>query len=99
VLAPAYLCPLALTTGKDGKKGEVEAEPPPETITSVFIPGIEAAISEYVAKWQQRDESANFSQSHDEELVKEELRPLVFEDVRKQVGGVVVVSLPAEAAA
>jgi hypothetical protein len=38
-----------------------------------------------VAKWQQRDESGNFTQVHDEELAKEELRPLVFEDVRKQV--------------
>jgi hypothetical protein len=54
-------------------------------ITSVFIPVIEAALAEYVGKWQERPEGDNLAQSHDVELIKEELRPLVFEEVRQQV--------------
>jgi hypothetical protein len=34
---------------------------------------------------QDRDEGSNLSQAHDPELVKEELRPLVFDEVRRQV--------------
>ena len=36
---------------------------------------------------QDRDETSNPGQRYDLELLAEELRPLVFEDVRKQVGG------------
>ena len=54
-------------------------------MTSVFVPVIEAALAEYVSKWQDRSEGDNLSQAHDPELVKEELRPLVFEEVRQQV--------------
>lgn len=36
---------------------------------------------------QDRDEGDNFTQRHNPELVKEELRPLVFEEVRQQVRG------------
>lgn len=52
---------------------------------SVFVPSIEAAVQEFVAKWQDRDESANFFQAYDAELVKDELRPIVFEEIRVQV--------------
>jgi hypothetical protein len=31
-------------------------------VTSVFIPSIEAAVQEFVAKWQDRDEMNNFFQ-------------------------------------
>lgn len=34
---------------------------------------------------QDRDESSNFAQRYDAELVKEELRPIVFEETRLQV--------------
>ena len=36
-------------------------------------------------RWQDKDESGNFWQKYDPELVKEEVRPLVFEEVRVQV--------------
>lgn len=62
-----------------------EEEKPEEKITSVFIPSIEAAVQEFVAKWQDRDESSNFFQRHDAELAKDELRPIVFEEIRQQV--------------
>ncbi len=40
---------------------------------------------EFVAKWQDRDETNNFFQKHDVDLIKEELRPIVFEEIRQQV--------------
>ena len=52
-----------------------------EKITSVFVPSIEASVHEFVAKWQDRDETDNFGQKYDQELVKDELRPIVFEEV------------------
>lgn len=84
----------------------------------MFVPDIELAIQDFVAKWQDRDESLNFAQRYcfhpliylhrsiwvhparisrcqgvlhpelcryDPDIVKDELRPLVFEQVRKQV--------------
>ncbi len=72
-----------LTLPKQADKEE--APKVEEVISSTFVPAIEAAISEYVARWQDRDETDNFAQHYDEELVREELRPLVFEEVRKQV--------------
>lgn len=69
-----------------GKKGaEVVEEVKEETITSVFVPSIEASVHEFVAKWQDRDETDNFLQKYDQELVKDELRPIVFEEVSKPV--------------
>ena len=38
-----------------------------------------------MVKWQDRDERDNFFQKHDAQFVKEELRPVVFEEVRKEV--------------
>ncbi|KAK9817170.1 hypothetical protein WJX72_010626 [[Myrmecia] bisecta] len=72
--------------GKDAKKTEPEAAPKTEeVVTSVFVSDIEEAVKEYVDKWQERDESANFAQRYDAELVKAAMRPLVFEEVRVQV--------------
>jgi hypothetical protein len=56
-----------------------------QVVPSVFVPDIEAAVQDFVAKWQDRDESLNFAQRYDPDLVRDELRPLVFEQVRKQV--------------
>lgn len=36
-------------------------------------------------RWQDKDESGNFWQKYDPELVKEEVRPLVFEEIRQEV--------------
>ncbi|KAI8469151.1 MAG: hypothetical protein J3K34DRAFT_514240 [Monoraphidium minutum] len=67
--------------GAAGGKDRDDGAAPEEAIGSAFVPLIEAAVAEYVAKWQDRDESSNFEQRHDPELVQEELRPLVFEEV------------------
>ena len=57
-----------------------------ETISSQFVPALEAAVQDYVTKWQDRSEAGNFSQKHDPELIKDELRPIVFEEIRGGVG-------------
>lgn len=67
--------------GKKGDEGPVVKE---DKITSVFVPSIEASVHEFVAKWQDRDETDNFFQKYDQELVKDELRPIVFEEIRAQ---------------
>jgi hypothetical protein len=56
-------------------------------ISSAFIPLIEGAVAEYIGKWQERPApgGASWEQQHDPELLKDELRPLVFEEVRQQV--------------
>ncbi|KAG2497810.1 hypothetical protein HYH03_004081 [Edaphochlamys debaryana] len=69
--------------GKKGDDGMGSGEA--EKITAVFIPSIEAGVQEFVAKWQDRDEQDNFHQKFDGELVKDELRPIVFEEIRLQV--------------
>jgi len=76
--------------GKDAKgkgkgKGAEEEAPVEEKMTSMFIPAIESGVQEFVAKWQDRDETNNFFQKYDADLVKEELRPIVFEEIRQQV--------------
>lgn len=70
-----------------------EEEKKEEVVTSVFIPDIEDAVQEYVVKWQDRDERDNFIQKHDPDLVKDELRPIVFEEIRQQVDEEVQVML------
>ena len=76
--------PTATASAADGAAGAGAAPPPQQA--SAFVPLIEAAVAEYAAKWRGRDEAANAAQAHDPELAKEELRPLVFEEVRLQVG-------------
>ena len=68
-----------------GKKGAEEEEVKVEKVTSIFVPSIEASVHDFVAKWQDRDEKDNFFQKFDADLVKDELRPIVFEEVRVQV--------------
>ena len=59
-----------------------------ETRLFFILPDIRFTVScaqEFVAKWQDRDETDNFFQKYDAELVKDDLRPLVFEEIRLQV--------------
>ncbi|KAG1669632.1 hypothetical protein FOA52_010792 [Chlamydomonas sp. UWO 241] len=70
---------------KKGKGGADDNAVVEEKISSVFVPSIESAVHEFVAKWQDRDETDNFFQKFDQELVKDELRPIVFEEIRLAV--------------
>ena len=45
---------------------------------SMFIPGIEEASSTYEEIWKQRDETENFQQKYDAELIKELKRSVLF---------------------
>ncbi|DBA81732.1 hypothetical protein WJX77_003084 [Trebouxia sp. C0004] len=67
-------------------KGEAVQEKKEETVSSVFVSDLEAAVKVFVEKWQDHPEGANaLAQKHEAELVRQELRPLVFEEVRLQV--------------
>jgi len=73
--------------GKKGKKGKGE-EDEEEGIKfqpSSFVPTINETAVSYQGIWQTRDESNNFAQKHDTELIKEAKRIEVEEEIRAQV--------------
>ena len=61
--------------------------------SSAFALDLEKTVDVYTSKWQKRNEEHNFQQMHDTELVKEELRPVVFEEIRQEVDAEVAVML------
>lgn len=66
--------------------GDAEEEKKAETVSSAFVGDLEAAVKLFVEKWQDHPEGANaLAQKHEPDLVRLELRPLVFEEVRLQV--------------
>ncbi|CAG9462067.1 unnamed protein product [Pedinophyceae sp. YPF-701] len=75
----------AKAKGKGKGKGDEDGEEEVKGVSTVFVGAIEEAVQEYVARWQDCDEAGNFAQKYDPELVKEELRPVVFEEVRAEV--------------
>lgn len=72
---------------KKGKKGKGNSEEEAGIVfePSVFVPTISETHKTYKEVWQKRDEAMNFSQKHDAELVKEQKRTEVEEEVRVQV--------------
>merc|ERR1712050_412231 len=74
--------------GKKGKKGKGDDEDAEEgwkLAPSAFVGAINEGTNTYQGVWQPRDETGNFSQKHDVELIKEEKRMEVEEEVRNQV--------------
>ncbi|XP_075036492.1 dynein regulatory complex protein 11 isoform X1 [Mixophyes fleayi] len=71
--------------GKKGKGKEQEEEPGWKMSPSQFLPGITSANHTYEGVWQNRDESWNLHQTHDSELIKEDKRKEVEEEIRIQV--------------
>lgn len=72
--------------GKGDEKGEDEHEDnEPKIPESKFVSAIEAGVKTYGDKWQERDEGNNFFQKYDAEMVKDELRPVVYDEVRVEV--------------
>ncbi|XP_054836723.1 dynein regulatory complex protein 11 [Eublepharis macularius] len=69
---------------KTKKKGEDE-EDGWKMGPSNFLPIMEAGNNKYKDVWQNRDEGWNFSQEYDPELIKEEKRKEVEEEIRVQV--------------
>nr|XP_060639945.1 dynein regulatory complex protein 11 isoform X3 [Anolis sagrei ordinatus] len=69
---------------KPKKKGEEEEEGW-KMSPSNFLPIMEDGNNKYKDIWQNRDEAWNFSQEYDPELIKEEKRKEVEEEIRVQV--------------
>ncbi|GBG87220.1 hypothetical protein CBR_g45279 [Chara braunii] len=67
-----------------GRREEV-VKPPEETCPIYFRDHIRKAINTYCTRWQDKDETSNFHQKHDVELVKDAIRPSIFEELRKEV--------------
>ncbi|XP_075925316.1 dynein regulatory complex protein 11-like isoform X2 [Petromyzon marinus] len=71
--------------GKKSKAGDEEEEEGWKMAPSNFLPTISEGHKTYTDVWQNRDESNNFSQKFNAELVKEEMRKKVENEIRKQV--------------
>eukprot|EP01116_Phalansterium_solitarium_P018485 TRINITY_DN4902_c0_g1_i1.p1 TRINITY_DN4902_c0_g1~~TRINITY_DN4902_c0_g1_i1.p1 ORF type:complete len:633 (+),score=286.29 TRINITY_DN4902_c0_g1_i1:138-2036(+) len=68
------------------KKADDEPKPPEVQLPpSNFLLAIQQSFETYTNVWANRDESSNFAQKFDPELVKEQLRPTVIEEIRKKV--------------
>ncbi|XP_023195833.1 IQ and AAA domain-containing protein 1 isoform X2 [Xiphophorus maculatus] len=67
-----------------GKGGE-EDEDGLTMMPSAFLSELEVANKRYKEVWKNRNETENFSQIHEVELVKEEMRKIVEAEVRLQV--------------
>ncbi|NXI66478.1 DRC11 protein, partial [Anseranas semipalmata] len=74
--------PKEKKTQKTGKKEEDEGW---KMAPSNFLSIMEEGSSQYKAVWQNRDEGWDFLQDHDPELIKEEKREEVEEEIRVQV--------------
>ncbi|KAM4629825.1 dynein regulatory complex protein 11 [Polymixia lowei] len=68
-----------------GKGGEEEEEAGLKMLPSGFLADLEVAHKNFAGVWQNRNESKNFSQRHEAELIKEERRKEVEAEIRVQV--------------
>jgi len=71
--------------GKKGGKDEEEEDLGIVFDPSVFVPTLAETSKEYKEIWEKRNESANFTQKHDTELIKEQKRLEVEEEIRLHV--------------
>ncbi|KAM9475080.1 dynein regulatory complex protein 11-like [Clarias gariepinus] len=72
---------------KDPKKGEKQQEEDPGLILrpSAFLSELQNGHTTFTDVWQNRDESKNFSQRHEAEIIKEEKRKEIEAEIRLQV--------------
>eukprot|EP00111_Clytia_hemisphaerica_P004244 TCONS_00012119-protein len=72
---------------KKGKKGKGDEEEDVGIVfdPSAFVPTLSESSKMYRGVWENRDESLNFSQKHDVELIKEEKRVEIETEVRLHV--------------
>uniref|UniRef100_A0A4W6FG33 Zgc:153738 n=1 Tax=Lates calcarifer TaxID=8187 RepID=A0A4W6FG33_LATCA len=66
-------------------KGKDEEEVSLKMLPSAFLSDLEVGNKTFVDFWQTRNESKNFSQRHDVELIKEEKRKVIEAEIRVQV--------------
>ncbi|KAM4738665.1 dynein regulatory complex protein 11 isoform 2-T2 [Anableps anableps] len=67
------------------KKKEEDDEAGLKMMPSAFLSDLEVANKRFEDVWKNRDESENFSQMHEVELIKEEMRKVLEAEVRVQV--------------
>ncbi|KAL7884540.1 hypothetical protein AOLI_G00073100 [Acnodon oligacanthus] len=67
------------------KGGEEEEEPGLKMLPSAFLSELQKAQKTFTDVWQNRDESKNFNQRHEAELIKEEKRKEIEAEIRLQV--------------
>ncbi|XP_065103972.1 dynein regulatory complex protein 11 [Paramisgurnus dabryanus] len=68
-----------------GKVQDEEEEPGLKMLPSAYLEDLERGHKTFAAVWQNRNESKNFSQRHETELIKEEKRKEIEVEIRKQV--------------
>ncbi|KAM9762046.1 dynein regulatory complex protein 11 [Menidia menidia] len=68
-----------------GKEDEEAEEAGLKMLPSAFLSDLEQGDKIFVDYWKTRNESGNFSQKHEVELIKEEKRKLIEEEIRVQV--------------
>ncbi|XP_051760263.1 dynein regulatory complex protein 11 isoform X2 [Ctenopharyngodon idella] len=71
-----------------GKKGNIEdeeEEPGLKMLPSAYLADLKTEHKTFSEVWQNRNESKNFSQRHELELIKEEKRKEIEVEIRKQV--------------
>ncbi|KAF4072664.1 hypothetical protein AMELA_G00265580 [Ameiurus melas] len=66
-------------------KGEEEKEPGLKLLPSEFLSELQTGHKTFTEVWRNRDESKNFSQRHEAELIKEEKRKELEAEIRLQV--------------
>lgn len=73
--------------GKKGKAAEPPEpiKPPPLTGKTAFTEATVNVLDQYETTWMGRDEQGNYLQRHDEELVRNTVRPDVEAEVRQKV--------------
>ncbi|XP_043923534.1 IQ and AAA domain-containing protein 1-like [Protopterus annectens] len=71
--------------GKSKGKGEAVEEVGLKMAPSNFLPDVAEEHKNYTAIWKKRDESKNFRQAYDAELIKEDKRKEVEREIRVQV--------------
>ncbi|KAK2835493.1 hypothetical protein Q5P01_015977 [Channa striata] len=70
---------------KKGNDKDEEEEAGLKMLPSAFLSDLEMGNKTFVDFWKTRNESKNFSQRHDVELIKEEKRRVIEEEIRIQV--------------
>ncbi|XP_051233542.1 dynein regulatory complex protein 11 [Dicentrarchus labrax] len=68
-----------------GKDDEEEEEAGLKMLPSAFLSDLEVGHKTFVDFWQTRNESRNFNQRHEVELIKEEKRKVIEAEIRVQV--------------
>ncbi|XP_042372405.1 dynein regulatory complex protein 11 [Plectropomus leopardus] len=68
-----------------GKGDEDEEEAGLKMLPSAFLSDLEAENKTFIDFWKKRDESKNFTQRHEVELIKEEKRKAIEAEIRLQV--------------